>query len=1281
MPTNNEMYYQAIKKALEDGNAAVMVGAGFSLNAGNGEKLALWKNIVKVMHDRLEPDNNEPAETLMSRAMQIGQQFEEIFGRSELDTILKNLIPDDSVYPSDLHKKLLELPWTEILTTNYDTLLERAATQIVNPPHYTVATREDIPRSKMLKRRRIVKLNGSFPSHRPFIFTEEDFRKYDTEFAPFVNLVRQVLFENILCLVGFSGDDPNFLNWIGWVKDMLKKHKLPIYFITDKQPSVAQQKLLETRGITIVTLPVLEGSKNDYAGKYAEFLKKIKPAPYNVNDLWELELVINEGYAKNIDEKKKNLINVCIAVIKVHEKYPHWLIAPRAEREKLQLRYKVPKYWYSDDVLDDLVENDPILGVIIFSEHAWCYDILLLPLYDGYAEVCLKLLEQTVSTDIERFKSEIDKEKNKILKDLQADTSKKFHKYWCYLALALLRWCREESKRESFEKIKKLIKDNLYARGDPSLCDECVYEEALFNLYEGYKEKAYELLSNWQPKSDDGFIYVKKGALLSELGEKLSKAIAICIEGLQKIRLLSRIDSRNMRYISSEAWACLIINNLYLAKYNDFSGNDDEEHEREEIEIEQRLFQLANCGYDSIGEYEKIIADLNHEDRQHKIRAAFAWLTLAERCGLTPIISNNSYDKKSYIVAAWWMQFNDSIPRIVNILLRIRASEVLNAYTESKERYTTGWFSAYQVASIKQTTLQRLCDNFIGRISDIVEVYFNRSDNFNKFNNINVNKHNVQSSDLKLLLGLFERFVACIIDEDIICKFAEKLISWHSADKLWRCGLEWAAFSKALKSCIDSVSMQKKIVLLQRVFCLPVCPPIDRLNRHGQVNLNNWLLFIPDILPKNIPENIKPIRALINKVDELIEIVKEKIKNKSNGAQEIIDESIGNTDQWIGNFLTQDDYINPMSCVWSRLYNIKNLKLMPEKQQQELADSIFREGNDEWPLLEGMQGWVAYQWDKDNLDIQLRLKKWLLSQKLRGYVIDNRIHFSGNENEWLVDIQRSLLEIRWSSIELEKVFNQIKHWWDNEASVICQTLVEEQRDSFTIDFIGKIKIRFELIDYIVALMFDQQSGEELLNESVQKNHWFNTMKEQIKKFDIHFLFSDFSIALMTNNDEFLIKVEKFLVNKIITLNDPTEIQKITNRLYHWITFPKEKKLDWLVDTLVSSIALRKYFALPIALQTITTIVEKHADWLDERSLKKVLLGLQCLIDETDYIQRKYYYPDGDEDEIVNVRFYCAKLAYVMKRHKIKNKEQIIDDWLTKAKEDPLPKLRFLEEYI
>ncbi|MBK3745739.1 hypothetical protein G3A39_42030 [Paraburkholderia aspalathi] len=93
----------------------------------------------------------------------------------------------------------------------------------------------------------MVKLHGSMPSHLPLIFTEEDFRTYPDRFAPFVNLAQQALLENELCLLGFSGEYPNFLKWAGWVRDKLGASARPIRLIGALNLAPSRRRLFETR--------------------------------------------------------------------------------------------------------------------------------------------------------------------------------------------------------------------------------------------------------------------------------------------------------------------------------------------------------------------------------------------------------------------------------------------------------------------------------------------------------------------------------------------------------------------------------------------------------------------------------------------------------------------------------------------------------------------------------------------------------------------------------------------------------------------------------------------------------------------------------------------------------------------------------------------------------------------------------------------------------------------------------------------------------------------------
>lgn len=55
----------------------------------------------------------------------MAEEFDATFGRTVLNQLIKDNLPDTEYSPSDLNEKLLRLEWKDIFTTNYDTLLER----------------------------------------------------------------------------------------------------------------------------------------------------------------------------------------------------------------------------------------------------------------------------------------------------------------------------------------------------------------------------------------------------------------------------------------------------------------------------------------------------------------------------------------------------------------------------------------------------------------------------------------------------------------------------------------------------------------------------------------------------------------------------------------------------------------------------------------------------------------------------------------------------------------------------------------------------------------------------------------------------------------------------------------------------------------------------------------------------------------------------------------------------------------------------------------------------
>jgi SIR2-like domain len=234
----------------------------------------------------------------------------------------------------------LELPWSDVLTTNWDTLLERAARSINNYYYEPILSATDLAHARAP---RIVKLHGSIGTSEHFVIAEEDYRIYPVRFAAFVNFARQVFIENELCLIGFSGDDPNFLQRSGWVRDNLGSSSRRIYLVGSLGLSNAKRKYLETRNIAPIDLAALIGQleSNDahsLATKtFLDFLTTSKPDPvhdwkpqretlvYQSADDWQRQFSDSEYASSLLDEAAKLWRSD-------RERYPAWLVCPADRR-------------------------------------------------------------------------------------------------------------------------------------------------------------------------------------------------------------------------------------------------------------------------------------------------------------------------------------------------------------------------------------------------------------------------------------------------------------------------------------------------------------------------------------------------------------------------------------------------------------------------------------------------------------------------------------------------------------------------------------------------------------------------------------------------------------------------------------------------------------------------------------------------------------------------------------------------------------------------------------
>lgn len=302
---------------------SVIVGAGFSRNAC--KEYPLWKDLLCEMVEELYQEEIENA-YLRFRKINPGTKMSlEVFTKEEVPRIIervgylkivseyiarkgyresiehyieeripyidtttkqfkyagknKHKVIDIDGNNFSAHKKLLEGDkWVRIYTTNYDCLLEYAVN--ANDKSYTVI-RKARELSDNTDKTSIIKLHGDLYNpkekrvfmfdgnpHQQYIISEEDYKNYPRDHEAFTQLMRISLLQGVFCLIGFSGDDPNFVNWISWVRDVLvteddeikdkdeekRTYKIFLIGLSKDEPDEVRKMFYENHNIVYVPL-------------------------------------------------------------------------------------------------------------------------------------------------------------------------------------------------------------------------------------------------------------------------------------------------------------------------------------------------------------------------------------------------------------------------------------------------------------------------------------------------------------------------------------------------------------------------------------------------------------------------------------------------------------------------------------------------------------------------------------------------------------------------------------------------------------------------------------------------------------------------------------------------------------------------------------------------------------------------------------------------------------------------------------------------------------------
>lgn len=547
--------------------AAVLVGAGLSreaaLASADTPPPPLWSDLAKVMRVQLYPSN--PALAPWD-PLRLAEEYRSYFGQAALDALIREHVRDVAWQPGERHEALVALPWSDILTTNYDTLLERAARK-ADRAYDPVRSEPEIAFSKAP---RIIKLHGSIGATDHFVIAEEDFRTYPTRHAAFVNLARQCFVENELCLIGFSGDDPNFLAWAGWVRDHLGSAARRIFLAGALNLSPAKRKYLEARNIApIDVFPLVEDLDESERHTSANrlilaALSALRPIPTHE---WAPSSVdrLHEDRQADVTVKATALRETVKRWQGERASYPGWLICPSDRRTELRFCTEIP-----NEALLAVLETAEAATVMV--EWCWRHQTALWPIHPGFIEIVRRFADPT--------SSEVLSAANRLL-----------------VATVLLEHARREDDAALFLEMAACL-DAIAIEGSDARA-ELRYQEALKDLHELDLARVEQIVP--EISGPDPAWRLRRAGLLCALGQ-FAAARDLVSDALADLRERERADPNSLWVRSRLAWALFF--------------NRSHQRARGDYERWPERFRESRC--DPWQEIERLIEAASEERRKHQ---------------------------------------------------------------------------------------------------------------------------------------------------------------------------------------------------------------------------------------------------------------------------------------------------------------------------------------------------------------------------------------------------------------------------------------------------------------------------------------------------------------------------------------------------------------------------------------------------------------------------------------------------------------------------------------
>ena len=1214
-----------------------MIGAGFSRNTDKYSNdvpgIPIWEDLADSMLKDLYPSRNNsvsscksPRQSQPEPIIQIAQEYEVAFGKQKLYKLIKDQVRDNDYAPGDFHTRLLRLPWRDIFTTNWDTLLERTRPLVVERGYGLVRNTNEIPLSP---RPRIIKLHGCLSQHNHLIFTEEDYRTYPIKYSPFVNTVQQAMMETVFLLIGFSGNDPNFLHWSGWVRDNMGESAPLIYLAGYLNLSTHKRRMLEARNVIPIDLschPMAsewpDESRNEYAMNWLLTSLELGQ-PYEISDWPEISThstITQKIYLEPIQKQSETTplsehepqqilgnqpnedIDEVQRIIKIwsHNRklYPGWIVIPFSKVRKLNFNTQE----WENKILSSISNLSAADKLPLISELIWRKTILLEPLNSNDLIKLLLDILNVIDCKAKTIEGISVSDKNWL----------EIREKWIMLATALLREARYEINHLMFK--EWLEKLSQFKDEDREVYHMLQHEECLWAITLLDFEKLIALLNDWNVTKADSRWKMRKSALMFEVGNA-PLADQVANEALENIRRQPSND-KTLEKPSKEGWALWRVFNWSDKNQNQseifrrweelavLKCNSSAEMNRYTEALKEKEKKEESRPFDLDRQRGQRISFANSEE-YHKFMAAYRAIGLSEKAGLSSVHAEEMLKLAAKILA----------PYKPGLSLRL----ILRTATFDRDKIFDSILSRTRIASIEKDIIEGLAEDVTRAIEFTLSKIYSRENS-----NLSVSWWD----RLRVLVEALSRFAVRVNDQMVEDIFANSVRLYSDGD-IARHPFMLNPIKNLLARSWESLSNQQKMNRVQDLLEAPIADSNQFIVSSPHYPDPYDLLHKSDFdIPRNYGDENR-WKDILNFLINSIQKNDETRKRASIRMLWLIDQQIP----------TDEENKRIIDAIWGN--NYANKEYLPEgtgfldwefltipEPETGISETRFRKKwlNVSTEISEIQENLFEVLW-------QVGMAIDYLKEKGRDFIL------STEEREYL-----SKIFIIWS----QSTKPQVRHFGNGEPQLINGT--------------ENIYKALEGLRTILPEIKLSHTDGEILYEKIQR----------LKSYNISTIF--LSAGLMKALPSHAHDIEQDMRMGLASDKEFLAVDSVRGLLYWLQTTSQENPtvltppID-LVREIGVIIAIRRKAALAMALQVAKWIFQKGSHEQKESIGKLVSQGLGFLLQELDYKQN----PDPDFN-VPLLRWGCTHLAIAMSESGF-DQDQNIKSWLKSARSDPLPEVR------